>query len=343
MRSIVIVMDADTPVREVLDRFDQRTFVTITLHNRVIGVFTDGDLRRHIIDGIDFSKPISHYMNTNFVYASPIESDEAIERLFNDHPRVNVIPVLEGGVLAYFRHREYNVSREPEVTLVVMAGGVGSRLKPLTDILPKALVPIDGRAIIHRIIDKLECSRVRSVLVSTGHMSEYLELYISRHVWSKKIKTFREERPLGTVGVLTVPGLVDTQICVISNCDVLVDIDINHVIDFHLSAGASLTVVAALATVKSPYGVCVINQDGDIIQLDEKPEAVQVVNTGVYVANQSVFNSFPRGERLDMDAVIGDLLSREEVVKIYQISAAQWSDIGQLPDLQTTLNNFKLV
>ena len=344
MRNEAIVTDASISLREVLDRYDQRTFVTVTENHKVIGVFTDGDLRRHIVKGFDFSRPIVNYLNREFIFASVDEAcDQYIEKLFKENPHVNVIPVLKDGFLEFFRYREINVSKSPHVTLLIIAGGLGSRLRPLTDILPKALIPINGRAILHRIIERLDCRRVVNIVISTGHMSEYLDLYISRHHWNKSIATYNEPSPLGTAGVLALRNLFHTEICVVSNCDVLVDVDINHIIDFHIKSGSDMTVVASLTSIKSTYGVCEIDFHGNLVQIREKPEIPQVVNTGVYVINLSAMAEFKPGEKLDMDEVITKFLATGKKVKIYQISAGQWYDIGQMPELYNTINSLNVL
>ncbi|MAJ81815.1 MAG: mannose-1-phosphate guanylyltransferase [Legionellales bacterium] len=225
-----------------------------------------------------------------------------------------------------------------EATVVIVAGGQGTRLKPFTSVLPKPLMPIHDKPVIKHIIDRFYEYDIDDYWVTINHKSNIMKAYFKELETEYCIKTVAESKPLGTAGSLRLMhGRIQTPFFV-SNCDVLIQSDYADLLNFHISRKCDLTIVAAIKHYILPYGDCEIGNDGMLKSIKEKPEYDFLVNTGFYVMNPSVLTLIPENTYYNMDQLIRDMKSKGKVVGVYPIDDKSWVDIGQWDEYKKALS-----
>jgi NDP-sugar pyrophosphorylase family protein len=224
---------------------------------------------------------------------------------------------------------------------VILAGGLGLRLRPYTAILPKPLVPVGDRPILEHIIGRLAACGVTSIDMCVGHLGELIRVYFSQQDKLPKeleLRWHREDHPLGTAGALkTVPGLTETFIAM--NGDVLTTLDYRELIDYHRRHEAILTVATQSKRVDIDLGV-IENHDGLITAYREKPSLDYQVSMGIYVYEPEVLAYLPEGECQFPDLVL-KLLAADEKVAAFP-STDEWYDIGTFQEYERAMHALEL-
>ena len=195
-----------------------------------------------------------------------------------------------------FPKNNENDSREKiELPVVIMAGGKGTRLKPITNVIPKPLIPIGDKTILEEIMDQFENIGCKQFYMSVNYKSDMMRFYLDQLEHKYSIDFFEEAKPLGTIGsVSLLKGKINTPFFV-SNCDIMIDQDYRDVYDYHKQNKNDLTIVTAVKSIRIPYGVIDTGDDGLMTGLREKPEITYMINTGVYLLNPSLIEEIPEG------------------------------------------------
>jgi NDP-mannose synthase len=227
---------------------------------------------------------------------------------------------------------------------VILAGGLGTRLRPYTTVIPKPLMPVGDRPILEIVLAQLRAYGFERITIATGHLAELIEAFFgdgSRH--GLKIDYFREDEPLGTVGALSlIEGLADDHILVM-NGDVLTDLDYSRLMADHVSSGAAATIATHHRDVSISLGVLHFDDDGDADRLtdySEKPTLKYEVSMGVYCFAPRALGYIPRGERLDFPDLILKLIAAGETVRGWR-SVDFWLDIGRTEDYEQAQEDFE--
>ena len=228
-----------------------------------------------------------------------------------------------------------------ELRAVILAGGLGMRLRPYTTILPKPLVPVGDRPILEHILRRLHACDVRKVDLCVGHLGELIQVYFSQADAlpdDLELRWHWEDEPLGTAGALRlVPYLRGTFIAM--NGDILTTIDYRRLVEFHERSGAALTVAMHPRTVDIDLGV--IETDGDrIIGWREKPKLDYEVSMGIYVYDERALAQLPAEGPCQFPELIQRLLAEGEPVSAFR-SNAEWFDIGTIPEHQRAVDAFE--
>jgi NDP-sugar pyrophosphorylase family protein len=213
--------------------------------------------------------------------------------------------------------------------VVIMAGGQGARLKPLTNILPKPLIPINDKTIVEEIMDRfLDCGCNR-FYISVNHKAEMVHFYLdSLKNKNYCIKYFQENKPLGTAGSLY---LVKDQInstFFVSNCDIIIEQDYVDILDYHLENKNEITVVAALKNYSIPYGTLTTHEDGLLKSIQEKPEYIFKINTGFYILEPQLLDEVPVNQFYHITSLIEKLQHQKRRIGVFPVSEKSWTDIG---------------
>ena len=221
-----------------------------------------------------------------------------------------------------------------------MAGGRGSRLEPFTKILPKPLIPLNDKAIIEHIIAKFTLYGSNSIYLTLNYKSKLIKAFFDDLQKDYTVNYVDEEVALGTAGSLKLlEGIIDSNFF-ISNCDVLVDIDLSDFYEVHNENNNLITVVVSTMKHVLPYGSCDLNTDGSLKGIIEKPETNHLVNTGFYIMNSKVLKYIPKNKSYDMPELIIDAINDGKKVGIYPISDNSWVDVGQWPEYNKALEKF---
>ncbi len=310
----------------------------------LLGTVSDGDVRRGIINGLDFGEEVQGIMNRNFIY---IQSDAVnIEKSARELMHINEvmqIPVLDQSgkiediILWLDLIDEKKTIRPVKLypnQVVVMAGGQGVRLDPFTKILPKPLIPIGQKAIIEHIMERFYKSGFHNFLYTLNYKKEYIKLYLNENVYPYRIDWVEESDYLGTAGGLSLLKEKITDTFFVTNCDSLLDINFENVLDWHKEHEALITIIGCYNEFKVPFGVLEC-ANSRLDRMLEKPIHDMIINTGVYVMEPQVIDRIPENRSLNMNELI-DRASREEKISVYAISHG-WLDVGQWDEYRKAL------
>jgi NDP-sugar pyrophosphorylase family protein len=213
-----------------------------------------------------------------------------------------------------------------------MAGGKGTRLKPITNVIPKPLVPIGDKTILETILDQFESIGCKKFYMSVNYKAELMKYYLSQLDHKYDIDFFQEEKPLGTIGsVSLLKGKITTPFFV-SNCDSINEQDYRDVYDYHVSNHNDLTIVTMVKSFKIPYGVIETGEDGLMVSLSEKPELTYQVNTGVYILNPNCIEEIPEGEFYHITHLMEKIKKKGGRVGCFPVSEHSWKDMGEWPE-----------
>ena len=213
-----------------------------------------------------------------------------------------------------------------------MAGGRGLRLKPFTDIVPKPLVPINGISMIEHILINFRNFGFRNFIISLNYKSNLIRTFFSFLKKKYKISFLKENKPLGTAGIIKKIKLKKEKNFFVINCDTILKCDYLSLYNFHMKKKNKLTLVASQQTNSIPYGVCKLNKVQDLKKIIEKPSNSILVNTGCYVVNSSILKYIKKNEAIDMNELIQKLLNKKIKIGVFPVQKGAWSDFGKLTD-----------
>lgn len=306
--------------------------------NHFEGILTLGDLQRAIIKGAQLTEGVSSIIDRDKIYASKGECIESIQSKMAAI-RAECMPVIQDNELVdvYFWEDlfEQPVSdKKPLINLpvVIMAGGKGTRLKPITNVIPKPLVPVGDKTILEVIMDQFEGIGCHKFYMSVNYKADMMKYYLSQLDHKYDIEFFMEDKPLGTIGsVALLKGKITTPF-IVSNCDSITDQDYRDVYDYHINNHNDMTIVTMIKNFKIPYGVIETGEDGLMVNLKEKPEQTYQVNTGVYILNPGCIDEIPYGEFFHVTHLMEKIKSRGGRVGCFPVSENSWHDMGEWPE-----------
>jgi len=330
----------EMPMAEVLKLIDvngEGVALVVDEDRRLAGIVTDGDIRRAILAGADFDEPVARFLErkADTAWDHPLTAPlgaahDQLLSLMNVR-LVRHLPLVDedGRLVGLALKSELEADRELPVSAVVMAGGYGARLKPMTDAAPKPMLKVGDKPMIEHIVGQLRDSGIREVCVTTHYRAEQIREHLgdgSGH--GVDVRYTFEEKPLGTVGALAM--LVGTQRpLLVVNGDVLTEVDYRAMLSFHREQGAELTVGVRRHAVPVPFGV--VEAEGTRVRGIVEKEATIFINAGIYLLEPTVLDHIPSGERTDMTEVIAKLVAAGAVVVSFPIHE-DWIDVGTVED-----------
>lgn len=337
------IIDAEKTLIQTMKRMDEESTKSLLVFNgeRFLGIITNGDLQRAIIAKIPFDMPIGEIVdNTTKLYANRNQSMESIKEWMLNK-RAEMMPVVDanGDMVDVVFWDEVidnasNVDNRPKIDLpvVIMAGGKGTRLKPITNVIPKPLIPVGEKTILEVIMDQFESIGCHKFYMSVNYKADMMKYYLSQLPHHYDIEFFQEEKPLGTIGsVSLLKGRINTPFFV-SNCDSINEQDYRDVWDYHVSNNNDMTIVTMVKSFKIPYGVIETGADGLMTSLKEKPEQTYQVNTGVYVLNPELIDDIPQDEFFHITQLMERIKARGGRVGCFPVSEYSWKDMGEWPE-----------
>lgn len=313
--------------------------------DKFVSILTIGDIQRAIINGVDLNNPIISIISTKKQFVSPNESNEDIrQKMLN--LRSECMPVVdEDGNLAdvyfwndFFKHSEQQYREKINLPVVIMAGGKGTRLKPITNVIPKPLVPVGDRTILEEIMEQFEGIGSKRFYMSVNYKSDMMRFYLDQLPHKYQIEFLEETKPLGTIGsVSLLKGKIATPFFV-SNCDILIDQDYRDVYDYHQKNENDITIVTAVKSICIPYGVIETGDDGLMVGLNEKPEQTYMINTGVYLLNPDLIEKIPKGEFFHITHLMEKVKEQGGRVGCFPVSEGAWKDMGEWSEYLKMIN-----
>jgi dTDP-glucose pyrophosphorylase len=324
-------------IRDAMSALDLgagRISLAIDGDGRLVGVVTDGDIRRALLRGASLDDSVTVALTRNHASVGPKEGrSEALELM--RARRLAAIPVVDEGGRPVGLHllHEFLERLERPNWAVVMAGGQGTRLRPLTERVPKPMLQVAGRPILERIVLHLVGFGIKRIFLSIGYLGEVIEEHFddgSR--FGCRIDYLREDYPLGTAGALGLLPEQPAEPFVLMNGDLVTGADVGDLLDFHTAGGYDATIGVRRYLHTVPFGC--VERDGDrVLRIDEKPTLSREVNSGIYALDPSVVELIPRGEPSTMPGLIDRLLLDGRLVGGFEIED-DWIDIGHREQLE---------
>jgi len=331
------IIHPTTPIREAMQIIDT-TAIQIALvtdeQSRLVGVITDGDIRRGLLKAISLEEPVHLIMNQNFTSVGLYTSRGEILRLMKLRV-LRQIPVLDDqGRVVDLKILEDLIKPVPKDNWVVlMAGGLGSRLRPFTDTCPKPLLKVGNKPLLETILENFMAYDFHKFYISVNYKAEMIEAYLGNGSrWGIIINYLREAERLGTAGALGLLPEKPAQAVIVMNGDVLSNVNLQHFLDFHQSHEAKASMCVWDYHVKVPYGVIKTDQHR-LIGIDEKPIQRFFVNAGIYVLEPAVLDFIPKNTHLDMPDLFALLINKGYETAAFPIRE-YWMDIGRLDDFE---------
>lgn len=334
---------------EKINKSGLRSIVVVNNKNKMKGVVTDGDIRRAVLKGIKLNEKIYKIYNFKPLYVTENKiSNENLKNIFLNK-KVDIIPVVDDKKklkriikISDFFYNKINLVNEKKNPIVLMAGGLGTRLSPFTNILPKALMPLNGKPIIDHILQSFFDQKYLNFYLCLKHQSEIIKAYLKK-IKNIKINYINEKKPLGTSGALRLlKNKINTDFF-LTNCDVLFNVNFDDVLSFHKKNKNDITLVASEKEYKIQYGVCRLNKSGHLINMIEKPTFDYFVNVGLYLMSKKILKIIPNSY-LDVPDLIRLAKKKHYKISVYIISNNSWLDVGQWDDFNLSsekIKNFK--
>ena len=342
MQTQNISVSKDTSIIETLHRMDEtRHKMLLVFDNEIfLTIITIGDIQRAIIRNVSLNSPISTILElANKQYAHSSDTEETIRRKML-RIRAEFMPVLnDKGELVDVVFWEDLLDNKPieekskiNLPVVIMAGGKGTRLKPITNVIPKPLVPIGDKTILEEIMDQFEEIGCDQFYMSINYKADMMRFYMGQLEHKYNIEFFEEPKPLGTIGSVKLLRDKITTPFFVSNCDILIDQDYRDVYDYHQANHNDITIVTAVKSFKIPYGVIETGENGLMTGLTEKPEITYMINTGVYILEPHLINDIPDNELFHITHLMEKVKNRGGRVGCFPVSENSWKDMGEWPE-----------
>jgi len=329
-------------IRAIDDSAIQTAFV-VDEDQRLLGTLSDGDIRRAILRNLSLETRVREVMNPTPTIARAGDQRDSIlvTMKLTGH---RYIPILDQeGRLTDVAVLDDMIEPEAlENWIVIMAGGLGTRLRPLTEECPKPLLPVGDKPILETILETCRNHGFRNFFLSINYKAEMIQEYFgdgSR--WGINIEYLKEEKQLGTAGALSILPTVPTQPLVVMNGDILTKINFLHLLDFHRRHQAQATMCVREFHHQVPYGVVDVHEHR-INRITEKPTHRYLVNAGIYVLEPETIRLIPRNTAFDMPALFNWLVERGLTTCAFPVRE-YWIDIGQFPDFQRARGEYQEV
>lgn len=329
---------------KVLQKTSEKCLLVVDENKKLLGTLTDGDLRRSILRGVEFSEDISNsYEKKPIVFAQNQYTLDEAKRILRSK-KIDLIPIVdeEYKVVNYITWSNMNGGKQnkkalSDVSVVIMAGGKGTRMEPFTSVLPKPLIPIHDKPIIEHIIERFIDIGCSDFYLTVNYKGKILKAYFEELIHDYSVSFVDEAEPLGTAGSLQyIKGEFDNPFFV-TNCDIIIKADYASLYKFHQKGGYDITLVASAKEYIIPYGTCELNDEGYLSHINEKPHYDFLINTGLYILNPDMLKLIPANKFYHITHLIEDAKNQGKKVGVFPVDDDAWVDIGQWKEYKKAL------
>ncbi len=342
-----IFIGKEITVKDALKKLDlvaSKVLLVIDSSKKLLGTLSDGDIRRHLLQGGSLEDPIQGIYNTSPKYASDNEPKTLRQILLKY--KIDLIPYLDssGHVIDAYNWEDVfdtpqkeNSSILSKVPIVIMAGGKGTRMQPFTSVLPKPLIPIGEKTILELLIDNFSDFGARDFYFTVNYRGEMIKAFFDSIEKQYSIQYIWEKEFAGTAGSLSLIESMDSTFLV-SNCDIIVKANYEDIYNFHKESEAALTVVSSIQHHTVPYGVIDYADGGVVTGIREKPEFSFPINTGVYILEPEALNYIPPNKVFHMTHLMEALIADGKKVVTYIVNEKDYIDIGQWEEYRKAIS-----
>jgi dTDP-glucose pyrophosphorylase/CBS domain-containing protein len=337
-----LTLNGDESILFALKKMDilERKLLIIIKNNKFIGLLSIGDLQRAILKNLSLETQVKELIRNDLKVAYVNDNIEKVKADMIEL-RIECMPVIdrESNLVDVIFWEDIvgvkvDLFEKINLPVVIMAGGEGTRLKPLTNIIPKPLIPIFDKTIIEDIMDQFVKTGCNEFHLSVNYKADMIKYYLETlNNPAYHLHYFQEEKPLGTAGSLYLLKDKLTSTFFVTNCDIIVKQDLAEVYKYHKDNKNDITIVAALKHYKIPYGTIESGMDGILSSLSEKPEITFKINSGVYILEPETLSSIPKDEFFHITDLILKIKKAKGKVGVFPISEKSWQDYGLFENL----------
>lgn len=332
------LIEEQSTMIEAMTLLDQvaKKVLFVVREGRFVAVITDGDIRRWILKNSSLDAKVKDIANYSPKYVYEKDKNSA-KRIMRKH-YIEALPVLNENEdivsVVLWNDEEIGPNKKLKVPVVIMAGGLGTRLYPYTKILPKPLIPIGEIPIAEHIINRFTNYGADQFFLVVNHKKNMIKAYFNEIHKDYEINYIDENQPLGTGGGLSLLKRKISSTFILSNCDILIEEDYERILNFHKKGKHLITMVCSLKNIRIPYGVIKISEQGEIEEMKEKPELSFFTNTGMYVVEPRVIDELEDNKEIGFPDIIDSYKKAGEKIGVYPISENSWHDMGQLDEME---------
>lgn len=326
---------------KIINSSELKIILVIDNNKKIIGTVTDGDIRRHFLYGSgNLNNPISEIMSKNPIVANDNSSDNHILKKMIEL-KIDYIPLINKNKnIIGLKTKELLTNKEVyENPVILMAGGFGKRMMPLTKTTPKPLLKINGIPILEIIINNFIKYGFKNFYISTFYKSELIKKYFGNgKKWNINIEYLEEKKPLGTAGALQLLSKKNTKLPVlVTNGDVLTNVNFKNLLDNHTKKNIHATVCVREQSVKSEFGIVTVNK-GFLKKIDEKPISKFLINAGIYIIDINNIPKLKKNTYIDMPTLLNEMASKKKKINTYYLYE-DWQDIGHISEYNRAIKS----
>ena len=327
----------DSTLIEAMEKITEsanKCTVVANKKNKLLGTISDGDIRKILIKKQNLNIKIRNIYKKNCYYVTSNDDDKKINKLF-ENKSIDILPVVNNKkIIIKILNKNYKKEESSKfkeiienIPTIIFAGGFGNRLKPISSVIPKPLVPIGEKPIIEHIMDRFYKNGSKRFFLLLGYKSKLISTYVNDF---KKFnaKFLYEKKPLGTAGALSKFSKYKYEDYFITNCDIVTNENLVNFYKFHKKSKSHITIMCASKKITVPYGVVELNKNGTFSKMNEKPDLNFLVNIGIYLVNSKVIKLIKKNQPYNFDNLLRDGAKKKLKISSYPISDNNWIDIG---------------
>ncbi len=327
-----------------MDALDKKLLLVVE-KEQYKGLLSAGDIQRAIIKNKSLDTPVIQILRKNIRIGKPGDSFDSIKKMMLNY-RMEFCPVVDetNNILKihFWEDLFQDVKTQPvnkfNLPVIIMAGGFGTRLEPLTKVLPKPLIPIGNKTMLEEIFERFGRHGCNQFYISVNYKAALIEFYLKNENLPYELIFIREDKPMGTAGSISLLKGKINQTFFVNNCDILINQDYSEILNYHYANKNEITIVAALKHYAIPYGIIDTGSNGHLIELTEKPELTFKINSGMYVLEPHLINEIPENEFFHITQLIELVRKRKGKIGVFPVSEKSWKDIGEAHLLKQYLN-----
>lgn len=334
-----LLIEDDCQLIHALRKMDEirKKLLIVSSKLKPYSLLSIGDIQRAILDGLPLQTEISNILRKDIIVCH-VDDDLQMVKSTMMKLRTEFMPLVDDAneiiKVVFWESLFPAVQRDSgsklNLPIVVMAGGRGTRLRPITNIIPKPLVPIGDKPIIEIIVDRFVNMGASQFYFSVNYKADMIQYYFDQiKERPYQIEYFTEDKPLGTAGSIHLLKDKIKETFFVSNCDILIDEDYQEIYKYHKENINELTVVAAIKHYSIPYGTLEFEEGGVLRNLTEKPDINFFVNTGMYILEPHLIQEIPENEFFHITHLIEKIKERGGKVGVFPVSEGAWKDIGE--------------
>jgi dTDP-glucose pyrophosphorylase len=344
-----IIINKDLSVKDAIKQMSHYGFKCLIVcndKNEYLGTLSDGDIRKSFIKENSINTKIEKIFKKNSYYFYENSFDKRIIEKTFKNKKIDIIPIINKSkkvIKVFFQNSEETsipqYKKIKNTSVVIMSGGIGSRVRPYTHILPKPLLIYKNKTLLENIIENFSNYNLKDFFISINYKSELIKSYFSEIKKDYNVKFLEEDKPLGTFGSLKLLNNSKEKDFFVINCDTIIQTDLDRLYRYHKNQKNDFTIVLVDINIEIPYGVCSINKNSTLKKIIEKPNTNYKINSGLYLINSKSLCLIPNSKKMyNFEDFVHTLRRNNKKIGTYIIDQNSWEDLGQISSFNNKNN-----